>query len=262
MKNNIKKCAICGKECELTYEHIPPKKSFNNSNVNGYFGDEVFKLITSENREPWDFSNLKYKQMQKGVGLYSLCKECNNYTGSKYGDFYNAFVRKNIEYINNNYEQYMKGDIIRIKSSPFLPLRFIKQVISMFCSTTIGLNNKYGIMKELLLDASKTINNVDFKISMGMVKNQIISFGGSVGYAYSNGNKRVVSEIIAFPFIFLFDHNKNINEKRLIDITHFLKYNYDEEIDLDMDFPIVERNITTFPADYRTKEEILKDKRS
>lgn len=43
------KCTICGKECKLTYEHIPPRKAFNNKNVKGYFGDEVLELVTTIN---------------------------------------------------------------------------------------------------------------------------------------------------------------------------------------------------------------------
>ena len=251
------KCAICGEECELTYEHIPPKRAFNSRNVKGYFGDEVLKLVTTINRKPWDTTGLKYIQMQKGTGKYSLCMNCNNYTGSKYGDFYNAFVYKGIEYIDTNFNQYMCSKQIRIRFNPFFPLRFIKQVLSMFCSTTQGLSTKFEVIRDLLLDDKKNLKETNFKISMGMVKNQMVSWTGCMGDINIGGKARVLSEIIAFPFVYVFDYDKSIIDTKLIDITNFLMYSYDESIELDICLPVVERNIAVFPDDYRTKQEII-----
>lgn len=257
MNNHFGKCKICGKECELTYEHIPPKKAFNNYNRKGYFGDAVIELVTSKERMPWETKGLNYTQMQKGVGLYSLCKECNNYTGSKYAVFYCDFAYKTVEFIDNNFEEYSKCDLLRVRFKPFYPLKFIKQVLSMFCSTTPGLNLKFNDIKDVLTDASKNLNVADFRISMGMVKNSVISWTGCMGKFYLNGGKRVLSEIVVFPFIFILDYDKNVVKNKLIDITYFLKYNYDDTINLDITLPVVERNIAAFPADYRTKSEII-----
>lgn len=40
---------------------------------------------------PENLEGLKYKQMQKGKGKYSLCTNCNNNTGSWYGEAYCNF---------------------------------------------------------------------------------------------------------------------------------------------------------------------------
>lgn len=40
---------------------------------------------------PWDISGLRYKQNQRGAGKYSLCKKCNNDTGTWYGEEYIKF---------------------------------------------------------------------------------------------------------------------------------------------------------------------------
>ena len=66
-------CHICGQEKELTFEHIPPKKANNNSRAKAIVGDELVQHIAG-NDKPWDFSNCKYKDLQKGMGLYkSIC---------------------------------------------------------------------------------------------------------------------------------------------------------------------------------------------
>ena len=259
MKKKFGKCAICGKECELTFEHIPPQKACNNSIKKCYYGDIILELVTSKDKMPWELDGFKYTQMQRGVGIYSLCKECNNYTGSKYGDFYCFFTNKTAEFIKNNLEQYLNSEYMHIKFNSFSPLAFIKQVLSMFCSTNINLSNKYRNVKDILLNADSNLNDFDFKISIGMIKNRLISWTGPMNYFDFNGNSRVLSEIITFPFVYIFEYNKNNKTEKLIDITDFLKYNYQEKIMLDMVLPIVERNNPAFPGDYRTKSEIKFD---
>lgn len=64
-------CHICGKETELTFEHLPPRKANNNNRAKAIVGDELTKHIAGNDR-PWDFSSCKYKDLQKGMGLSSL----------------------------------------------------------------------------------------------------------------------------------------------------------------------------------------------
>lgn len=37
------KCALCRKECELTFEHIPPRTAFNSTPVKPVSGDKIIK---------------------------------------------------------------------------------------------------------------------------------------------------------------------------------------------------------------------------
>jgi len=41
-------CHICGKYCELTFEHIPPKQAFNWQRAKIYNGDEALKRSKGE----------------------------------------------------------------------------------------------------------------------------------------------------------------------------------------------------------------------
>ena len=66
---------------------------------------------------------------------------------------------------------------------------------------------------------------------------------------------RMVVKIDAYPFGFILELNPKI-ESTDVNITNFLRYEYDEKFDLNMQLNIRERNII-FPADFRTKEEIL-----
>lgn len=58
MSNNVHigVCRLCGRNKELTFEHVPPASAFNNEKVKMIPGDEVIKQISNSNIEPWDLS--------------------------------------------------------------------------------------------------------------------------------------------------------------------------------------------------------------
>ena len=74
MAKHFGKCALCGQECELTFEHIPPRAAFNSTPTKPVSGEELL----DDDRMPWDTTGLKYTNQQKGMGRYSLCPKCNN----------------------------------------------------------------------------------------------------------------------------------------------------------------------------------------
>ena len=43
MAKHYGKCALCGRECELTFEHIPPRGAFNSTPARPVLGTEIFK---------------------------------------------------------------------------------------------------------------------------------------------------------------------------------------------------------------------------
>ena len=44
MGKHFGKCALCGKECELTFEHIPPRRAFNSTPARPVSGEEIFNV--------------------------------------------------------------------------------------------------------------------------------------------------------------------------------------------------------------------------
>ncbi len=74
-------CAICGTYGPLSFEHVPPRKAFNDYPVREIlFADAV-------NVGPDD--SLRGRIEQRGSGGYTLCAPCNNNTGAWYGE---AFI--------------------------------------------------------------------------------------------------------------------------------------------------------------------------
>ena len=128
MKNHFGKCALCGKECQLTFEHIPPRKAFNWMPAKPITGE---KIVDNKDRIfPWDIEGIPYSNQQKGMGLPTLCSDCNNNTGAWYGNEYVEFA-KCCHSIICDREDFLNK---MVHVDEFYPLRFIKQVASMFCS--------------------------------------------------------------------------------------------------------------------------------
>ena len=94
MEGHIGKCALCGKIERLTFEHIPPQSAYNAKPAKPVSGKA---LLLKKDGLPWELDGLKYENQQSGMGLYSLCKKCNNITGRWYGDAYRSFAKKSAQ---------------------------------------------------------------------------------------------------------------------------------------------------------------------
>lgn len=279
-------CALCGKYFDdLSFEHIPPKSAFNNNPAKGFSGDELI----GNNSAPWITDGLQYENMQKGMGLYSLCHECNNNTGSWYTSEYQKFALIFSKILKQSKNQSNVG----VKINNVYPLQIIKQVISMFCSinkniifssrnavqdkevkemptilqTMIGaqyaLVNASNLLEELkkfVLD--KRLTGLDcnkYKLCIYQTDSKICKYNGLSSVMNLNNNTFVtMSEITAYPFGFIlyFNPPEDLNYKG-VDITCFSSCNYDDIADIYLPLTLYEVN-SWMPLDYRDKAKILK----
>ena len=259
MKKIMGKCHICQKYTELTYEHIPPYRAFNSQPAKSIEGEEMLKLITNDEKMPWEIERLKYKQKQRGMGMYSLCKNCNNTTGSFYGTEYIKFANTIDmhfpEIIKNCKENGTKTTGIDIKG--MRPLLFAKQVLSMFCSTCPNITKKDKHIINLLLKKDLTgLNPKKYRLSMFLLNQYKIGYTGIQAQLIAGIGSRLVATIDAYPFGFVLEIDPNDNfVNPELDITDFFNSYENKDYDMHFGLPILERNIA-FPCDYRTKEEI------
>lgn len=290
MPKHFGKCALCGKECELTYEHIPPRSAFNKEQTKMYTGNE---LLADGDRLPWETDGLKYINCQQGAGAFTLCKDCNNITGKWYGNSY-RYVAYNVAHAIIEWADDPEAEAIGIKD--VYPLRFIKQVLSMFCSinnhvsingyltssipqidkgqqsplmrtmieSQIALKNAAKNMDELrafvLSKDAVGLDKEKFKICMYLTKSNIYKLNGLTANLKLEENSYIVlSEITAYPFGFILYFNPPKNfEHQGIDITEMADIEYGQKGTVEFPFDLREMN-TYFPNDYRTKDKIRED---
>jgi len=161
----IKKCAICRKEKEMTFEHVPPKSTGNNFPITQY---SALASLTDIKIKPWEFEKMKWDQIkQKGQGYTNLCRDCNSFLGTWYVKKYNAFIS---QLKNPTNFQRLNEDTVEVAFNNIYPLEIFKQILSMFMTINIDnylfkkectnyLLNKESQKKPKKLDIYTYINN-------------------------------------------------------------------------------------------------------
>lgn len=257
------RCALCGKKTELTFEHIPPRSAFNSTPARPVSGDALIGTFSEEKRMPWDIDGLPYSNQQRGMGRFSLCRQCNNDTGTWYGNDYVDFAR-GVSHVmlKNNVQQ---GQMLRIVFKEVYPLRIVKQMLSMICSINQPAmeDTRLSKLADFVLDKDAiNLDKGNYKICLYLKTGALMKYCNfSVVVMKSKDGSGIeiipLSEICAYPFGFIvyFDLPDGSDYKGC-DITSFSDLQYNQKCDLEMALPIYETN-NVFPLDYRTKGEII-----
>ncbi len=260
-KNNLEndegisgKCHICGKVGKLSFEHVPPKKALNSNKAFKYLGKDVI----GRDNFPWDLEGIKRKQMQKGVGFNTLCEQCNNNTGFWYADSFVEFTRQGYQAIIDS--DYLDQQSIKVSFRDIYPLRIIKEIVSMFFSiNNPNLSSLLPGFRDFVLSKEKRgIPEDKYGFYIFALKGRIMRYIGLGGILYSDNSMRLVSELCAPPFGYVFEIEPK-DKSQNIDITFFAnKYAYNERKSINLDIPVREIN-SYLPLDYRTKDKIRQD---
>lgn len=254
-------CALCGKEKELTFEHLPPNKAFNFTPAKPVNGEAFIHASDAKNRVPWDLSGLKYQNQQKGMGSFSLCQSCNNLTGAWYGDSYVDFAKRMHFLLSKKVPVYYPAFEFEVRK--IYPQRFIKQVISIFCSINKSIYDdpRIATLREFVLNKhAVSLNKSKYKICMYLTRGGFIKHCGLSVKLHSNDMQnstfKCVSEFCAYPLGFLIYFDLEEDDAYLgTDITAFSDYAFDDIADFSITCPIFENN-SWIPEDIRSKAEI------
>lgn len=256
---NYGKCHICGKKTQLTFEHIPPEKANNSDDAHAILGDTLMNHIGST-RQPWDLTGLRYKNLQRGMGGYTLCEACNNNTGAWYADDYINFVNT-IGYVLTNKVDLEKVKAVKIELKEMHPLRIFKQIICMFASTMHAeFFDAHPALRDFILNKEST--NFDpkkYRISMYILKEPHCGWSGLNAMLYGNGKIKTVAYMDLYPVGFILEIDPTEDTFEYVsDITNMgTDFTYNDKGILGVTLNILERN-TLWVGDFRSKEDILK----
>lgn len=252
MPKHFGKCALCGSECELTFEHIPPRAAFNATPAKPVTGEGMLE----DDRMPWDTTGLPYKNQQQGMGKYTLCQTCNNNTGSWYGEDYRIVARV----IHSILSEPLDPEYHAFGIRDIHPLRFIKQILSMFCSINNFDDERIDTLRKFVIDKEAVgLDKSKYKICMYLTKSNLMKYAPLSAILKMGKTKCesiALTEITAYPmgFVIYFDPTETFDYEGF-DITHFADCKYDDIADVQMPLCIYEMN-DIFPAYYRSKDEI------
>lgn len=252
------KCKICGTVGKLSFEHVPPSKAFNNEDYYYSVSEKLMLLDLDENLDyiKPDGKSI-FKKGQGGFGYYSLCESCNNKTGSWYASDFVSWAQQSMGIL-------MKEKNLHTTFYPtsFYPLRVIKQIICMFFS----INNddfrerEPDLVKFLL---NKEMRNLPYRYNIycyySVLGRKRVMGEAFLGDFSSGAMKTIHLCEFAFPpFGFVMTIDSDPPDLRLADITYFSKFEYNEKQEVHQRFSILPTYLSYIPADYRTKDEIVK----
>jgi len=128
-------CHLCGQVSRLSFEHIPPKRVFNDRPL-------VLRTVDDMARR-WKGPS----RFRRGMGRRTLCEACNGRTADLYGEAFAEWTRQALSFVG------------RIGPNPVLslpfdifPLRVLKQVLTMaLAATGAGEPRRCGELQRMIL---------------------------------------------------------------------------------------------------------------
>lgn len=228
----------------MSFEHVPPRSAFNNRPVIYLDKDLVLK---------GSLDTTKGKTQQRGSGEFTLCELCNNNTGRWYANEYAKWVLQGMEALS-----LLRPGLAGDKRFIFCPLNAFKQIVCMMCSVNpTGLSEQNPEIRRFLLNPKSRDWNPKFQIYMNFNIANRMRFSGTQGILRKGQSASIVSEITYPPFGFLMTHDSYVPSQDLVNINFFCESLYNELREIWLLLPVV-NPYTAFPADYRSKNEVLK----
>lgn len=252
-------CKLCGEFKDMSPEHIPPKNAFNSNSVKVLPFEEVIKTISgADGRMPWDTHGLRGILQQGGYRKYCLCHSCNNNTGQWYMRSYTDLAKTIHTMIVS--EKLSVGSSYSFVIKNLYPLRLYKAMMTMMCDIN---NNCFGdeYLRQFLLNKeADDIDTSKYSLYMFMVSTQMPRINSVSGILdINNPNDAVlVSEVASYPIGFALYLDKPQNYIPFgLNVDNFATFNYNTKCDIKfVGMPYLDIN-SQFPADYRSKEDII-----
>jgi hypothetical protein len=245
-------CKICGFVGELSFEHVPPEKAFNN---NRFYYEASLEELSKLGISDIDFSSpqIKLRKKQGGIGFNSICRKCNNLTGIWYAKDFIKWVHQSMSILLK-----ANGRPTLYYPTFFFPLRVIKQIVTMFFSVNQDVfRNVEPQLVSFILEKEKRFLDPKYKIYCYYnIEGQSRYKGNSfIGNLHSRDIIHI-SEISFPPFGFVMTIDSKKPDDRLTDISHFADFPYNHWTDYYQRFNVLPTYLPYLPGDYRTKEEI------
>ncbi len=244
------KCHLCGRTGELTFEHVPPQKAFNDQ--------PVITMTLGESLEAGPFNRPRGRLQHRGAGAYTLCGQCNNTTGSWYGSEFARFCYQAAIVLN-------RSGLAPSLYYPYHchPLRIIKQVATMAFSVNLpDFHCRHPDLVRFVLNREQPYLPPEYRFFL------YYNFEGTfrrVGEDMAflrlwEGKWRKITEMSFPPLGFVLVCDDEPPDLRLCEITHFSRYRYDDFVTVPLKLNVLPTFID-IAADYRTREEIEEQSR-
>lgn len=238
-------CRLCLKEDMLSFEHFPPKSTFNKKMRYVYFD------MSEMNNLNWIRDERPKKRIYEGpLGDHSLCENCNNFLNKEYVEAFRKFAYSASHILSSIRPE---SDTVHFRIKELNLLRIYKHIISMFISM-----NDVWYSKDSYSELREYVNNPDqnylphkYRLYLYLVRPR--SFR-KLKWSFVN-NLGAISEFAFYPFGFVFSYDNLIlnSSPPLYDLFPWKFFNSERESTVDFILPILETHLP-IPMDYRQLE--------
>ena len=248
-KNRYGICHICGKYDRLSFEHIPPEAALNKKGLRVYSGNEVIKSFHGDKS--------RYLDMQRGIGKYSLCENCNSKTGQWYAATY-CQVAKEVAINRNMTIELNHGTVIEYKFRDLPALAFVKQVLTMFCSLLPWEEvHRLGFDQLLLNKESNLVDANLFDLRMYLISPKtahLLTSPMTLLYLSDGQIERLsITDLCAYPFGFILNLSPEVAVEYGTSLNELLKCEYKQKYCITLPLIYLERANTEFPLPLQYK---------
>lgn len=233
-------CRLCGNYGKLSFEHIPPKKAFN---------DHQQLLRTMEDH----LSKRAYSRFRKGLGKHSLCEKCNNDTGAWYGSAFVSWTKQGYDWLDK-----VHGD--KVLNLPYYirPLNVLKQILVMGAAMSAEVSVKaHRDLRQFLLSPRQRHMPPDYRAFVYFGMKGMLRFNSGMALLDTEGKGAdfIVAEVALPPFGYCItrpvgDRQSLAESKGLYDISWFANYRFNEWTQVHLRIPTRETHFPS-PLDYR-----------
>jgi hypothetical protein len=199
---------------------------------------------------------------QRGLGGYTLCKDCNVRFGNLYTAEFGKWCKQAARHL------YLDSE----PGTPFefetFPLRIVKQIIvMMFSINSFRWRNQHRELVEFVSKPSATGLDPRYRLFLFFLdwESSFRLRGDEGGMEFRFEPRRIQTakhlsqtEITYPPFGYVLDIEGESPDDRLVEISDFANYAFDECAKLELRLPVLSA-ITPFKLDYRSREEIRAD---
>ena len=237
----------------MSFEHVPPRSAFNSAPVYAKKFDEIIgEDYLSDEKAP---SGTK---IQRGNGAYTLCGKCNNNTGAWYGNAYLDWAWQGMRFS----EFSTVTPSIHFTFNVF-PLRVLKQIVCMLFSVNHDEFHKaQPELQRFVLDKERKYLDSPLKVyAYHSRSNRLRNTGVVAQMELGRSGPRLYSEASFPPWGYLFCFDSPPTDRRLIDISFFSRYRYNDWKDITLNIPVLPVE-TWIPGDYRSREEVARQVRT
>lgn len=256
-------CRICRSLPADSFEHVPPRKAFNDEPL------RVHGIMDWLARKDGGLTGGTVEQ--RGAGAPTLCRRCNNNTGSWYGRELivaaSAGARLLRDMPLNEFDRSLEPTYAHVtfRRQPGIgphPLRFIKQVVSMLLAVSpVEFSIANPALGDFVLGRERIglPERYQFYLTLFAGPNAR-SIGGASRLDLTRQRTDLIVEVAYPPFAYVLTVDGLSEAIDTANITPFVDVGYRQMADIELDM-LVGFGHTPLPADYRTTAMIERDRR-